>query len=127
MIQFGGDKETILETGHTLMHCMHGLEYCCRSPRDYTDMNREARRDSEAELRKRQLKASSASVNAAGCAHGSCPGGVSMDKLLKCAGCRKVLSCSFLAPSTSLLTPLCECLELMQSIRSLANEVLPVM
>lgn len=87
---WGNDKDTVLETGHVIMHCEHGLEYCHECPRDFRDMNAEARRDSEAQLsstaaRREQRQTEKAPCHAPGCEEV----GASL-----CSRCRKVGYCS---------------------------------
>jgi len=90
MAEYGDDVETVLETGHILMHCRHGLEYCHVCIRDFREMNEEQRRASAAQISRRAAKQDQKAVKRGPCHWRNCTELASS----LCSRCRQVGYCS---------------------------------
>lgn len=89
-VGFDEDIETELETGHVLMHCKHGKEYCHICPRDYRSLNDDARREAEAKLSSKAAKKDQKNVRKSPCHK---EGWMNTGERL-CSRCRQVGYCS---------------------------------
>mmetsp|Transcript_22900 Transcript_22900/g.54054 ORF Transcript_22900/g.54054 Transcript_22900/m.54054 type:complete len:195 (+) Transcript_22900:85-669(+) len=89
-MSYSDHLETVLETGHVLMHCKHKLEHCHQCCVDFRDMNADERRASAAKLSKKQAKRDEAAVVQKPCAFSKCDQAASN----LCSRCRKVAYCS---------------------------------
>lgn len=90
MANYGDDVETVLETGHVLMHCKHGQEYCALCCRDFRGMNQDARRESAAEIAAKTAKREQRQVRNCGAEGCQQVGG----SIQLCSRCRAVGYCS---------------------------------
>jgi MYND finger len=83
-------KETVLETGHVLMHCQHNREFCHKCCVDFREMNDAERQASEALLSKKEAKRQEKSLWKGSCHAEGCDNKVSG----LCTRCRSVGYCS---------------------------------